>query len=151
MTRFPIIHYSFHIDWRRTFSANLEYFPSSVTKSAEHFLRCARRYFRTSLSTGRMTEQAKATRDQWRRFTLEMVDQVLKGTSCFFSLFSIKLPLHSVPTLMKCYFLYDIVWDSCAEILVQFPDQRKRNSSFICLQPLPWVWLWVIRGLFYEL
>jgi hypothetical protein len=45
------------------FSANLAYFPSSVTKSAEHFLRCANKYFRTILSTGRMTEQARARRD----------------------------------------------------------------------------------------
>ena len=47
-----------------TFSANLAYLPSSVTKSAEHFFKCARRYFRTNLSTGRITEHAKARRLQ---------------------------------------------------------------------------------------
>ena len=55
-----------------TFSANLAYFPSSVTKSAEHFFKWANKYFRTNLSTGRITEQANATRDQCLRLTLEL-------------------------------------------------------------------------------
>ena len=54
-----------------TFSANLAYLPSSVTKSAEHFFKCARRYFRTNLSTGRITEHAKARRLQCLKLTLE--------------------------------------------------------------------------------
>ncbi len=55
-----------------TFSANLAYFPSSVTKSAEHFFRWARRYFLTARSAGKITEQASANNDQWRRLTREL-------------------------------------------------------------------------------
>ena len=55
-----------------TFSANLAYLPSSVTKSAEHFFKCAKRYFRTNLSTGKMTEHASARRLQCRKLTLEL-------------------------------------------------------------------------------
>ena len=67
------------------------------------------------------------------------------------ALFSInKIPLHSVS--MKCYFLYDIVWDSYVEIFVQYPDQGKRNSSFMftvitlsLAQGDPWSVWWVVR------
>ena len=60
----------------RTFSANLAYLPSSVTKSAEHFFKCAKRYFRTNLSTGKITEHANARRLQCRKLTLELKNEV---------------------------------------------------------------------------